>query len=104
MLEIPLLKERNSSLNDCVPSFLGTKSLIFSWMARQAIEQKSSLYTWVTADKKEREVDGLTILALILTCICPNFKVDLYAEITNVKKITIAQYDYDCSQISQTPD
>jgi hypothetical protein len=63
--------------------------------ARQAIEQQSSLYTWVTADKKKDEVDGLTILALILARICPNFKVVMYAKITKVKKITIAQYDND---------
>ncbi len=38
-------------------------------------------------------MDGLMVLALILACICPNFKVDMYSEIAKVKKLTIAQYD-----------
>ncbi len=37
----------------------------------------------------------MTILALILGRICPNFKVDMYAEIGKVKKLTIAQHDND---------
>jgi hypothetical protein len=32
---------------------------------------------------------------LLLMCICPNFKVDMYTKTTKVKKITIAQYDND---------
>jgi hypothetical protein len=60
--------------------------------ACQAIKQKSHLYTWSNLDGDEDEVDGLTILALILGQeICPNFKVDMYAEIGKVKKLTIAQ-------------
>jgi hypothetical protein len=43
----------------------------------------------------EEEIDGLTVLALILSRIRPNFKVHMYAEITKVKKLTIAQYDND---------
>ncbi len=35
------------------------------------------------------------ILALILARICYSFKVDMYTEITKVKKLTIAQYDND---------
>jgi hypothetical protein len=63
--------------------------------ARQAIEQHTNLYTWVSQNGREEEVDGLTILAMILGCIWPNFKVDMYSEITKVKKLTIAQYDKD---------
>jgi hypothetical protein len=46
-------------------------------------------------DGDKEEVDGLTILALILGQMCPNFKVDMHAEIRKVKKLTIAQYDND---------
>ncbi len=63
--------------------------------AHQAIEQHSDFYTWVSQNGCEEEVDGLTILALILACIHPNFKVDMYTEITKVKKLTLAQYDND---------
>jgi hypothetical protein len=63
--------------------------------ARQAIERKSSLYTWTSNSGIEEEINGLTVLALILSRICPNFKVGMYAEITKVKKLTIAQYDND---------
>ena len=34
--------------------------------ARQTVEQLKKLYTWVTPDGKEEEMDGLTILAIIL--------------------------------------
>ncbi len=40
-------------------------------------------------------MDGLTILALIFAHICPNFKVDMFSEITKVKRLTIAQYNND---------
>ncbi len=46
-------------------------------------------------DRFEEEIEGLTILALVLAQIRPNFKVDMYSEITKVKKLTIAQYDND---------
>jgi hypothetical protein len=76
--------------------FLGYQILeLLTDLSHQANQQQSSLYTWVTADRKEEEVVGLTILALILACICPNFKVDMYTKITKVKKITIAQYGND---------
>jgi hypothetical protein len=35
--------------------------------ARQAIEQHAHLFTWITQNGREEEVDGLTIVALILT-------------------------------------
>ena len=63
--------------------------------ARQAIEQHAHLFTWITQNGREEEVDGLTIVALILSRIRPNFKVDMYSEITKVKQLTIAQYDND---------
>ena len=63
--------------------------------ACQAIEEQSALYTWITANRHEEELDGLTILALVLARICPNFKVDMYAEMTKAKKLTISQYNND---------
>ena len=68
---------------------------LLSDSARQAIEQNNELYTWSTVDGNEEETDGLTILAMILGRIRPNFKVDMYAEIGKVKKLTIAQHDND---------
>ncbi len=46
-------------------------------------------------DGIDNEVDGLMLLALILCRICPNFKVDMYAQIGKVKKLTIAQHGND---------
>jgi hypothetical protein len=63
--------------------------------AHQAIEQHTHLFTWITQNGREEKVDGLTIVALILLRIRPNFKVDMYSEITKVKQLTIAQYDND---------
>ena len=76
--------------------FLGHQILeLLSDSAHQAIEQNSDLYTWSTVDGIDEVNDGLTILALILGHICPNFKVGMYAEIGKVEKLTIAQFDND---------
>ncbi len=61
--------------------------------APQAIEQQSALYMWTSG--REEEFDGLTILALVLAWICPNFKVDMFTEITKAKKLSISRYDND---------
>jgi hypothetical protein len=50
---------------------------------------------WVSQNGHKEEMDGLTVLALILARICPNFKVDMYSKIAKVKKVTIAQYNND---------
>jgi hypothetical protein len=63
--------------------------------ARQAIEQHTNQYMWISQNGCKEEVDGLTILALILGGICPNFKVDRYSEITRLKKLSIAQYNHN---------
>jgi len=63
--------------------------------ACQAIGQHAHIFTWITQNGREEEVNGLTIIALILSRIQPNFKVDMYSEITKVKQLTIAQYDND---------
>jgi hypothetical protein len=47
--------------------FLGHHLLdLLTDMARQAIKQQSSLYTWISASQTNEKVDGLTILMLIL--------------------------------------
>ena len=60
---------------------------------------------WVSQNGRKEKRDGLTILTLILARICPNFKVDMYTEITKVKKLTVAQYNNDVQllwdQVSQ---
>jgi hypothetical protein len=76
--------------------FLGHQIMeLLTDSACQAIKQHSNLYTWVSQNGREEEVDGLTLLALILAPIFPNFKVNMYTKITKVKKLTIAQHDND---------
>ncbi len=76
--------------------FLGHQIMVLlTDSAHQAIKQHSNLYTWVSQNGCKEEVDGLTLLALILASIRPNFKVDMYTKITKVKKLTIAQHDND---------
>jgi hypothetical protein len=76
--------------------FLGHQIMeLLTPLACQASEQHTNLYTWISKNGCKEKVDGLTILALILARIQPNFKVDMYSEITKVKKLTIAQYDND---------
>ena len=60
---------------------------------RQAIEQQSALFTWSSG--RDFEIDGLTVLALVLAWIHPNFKADMFTEIAKAKKLSISQYDND---------
>jgi hypothetical protein len=61
--------------------------------ARQAVEQLKGLYTWCTPDGKEEEMDGPTVLAIILNRIRPHYKVNMYLKIDKLKKETLEQYD-----------
>ncbi len=55
--------------------------------AHQVIEQQSDVFTWkdLTGNEDE-EMDGLTIVTLILWHLCPHHKVDMYAEIGKSKE------------------
>ena len=47
--------------------FLGHQIMeLLTPSALQAIEQHTNLYTWVSQNEREEEVDGLTLLAMIL--------------------------------------
>jgi len=47
--------------------FLGHQIMeLFTPSAHQAIEQHTNLYTWVSQNERDEEVDGLTLLAIIL--------------------------------------
>jgi hypothetical protein len=61
--------------------------------ACQAVEQLKGLCTWCTSDCKEEKMDGLTILAIVLNCIQPHYKVDMYLEVDKLEKETLEQYD-----------
>jgi hypothetical protein len=63
--------------------------------ARQVIEHQLYEYTWSDLARLDEEMDGMTIVALICRGLCPHHKVDMYAEIGNIKKLTLAQYDND---------
>ena len=62
---------------------------ILSSPARQAIEQFKLVYTWTSPDGKDKEKDGLTILALVLDQIRPHYKVDMFLEIEKIKKVKL---------------
>jgi hypothetical protein len=61
----------------------------------QVIECQSNQFVWKDENVINEEMDGLTIVALILWCLCPHHKVDMHAEIGKIKKLTAAQFDND---------
>jgi hypothetical protein len=63
--------------------------------ARQVIECQLDEYTWSDLAGLDEEMDGMTIVALVLHCLRPHHKVDMYAKIRNVKRLMLAQYDND---------
>ncbi len=40
-------------------------------------------------------MDGSTIVALILWCLCSHYKVNMHAEIGKAKKLMVAQFNND---------
>jgi hypothetical protein len=72
-----------------VHQFLESLSLA----ACQSIKQFKKLHTWTSPDGKDKEMDELTILALVINCICPHYKVDMYLEIEKIKKENLEQYE-----------
>jgi hypothetical protein len=74
--------------------FLGHQIMeLLTDSACQAIEQHPNQYTWISQNGHKEEVDGLMILALILGRIHPNFKANMFHEITELKKLSITQYN-----------
>jgi hypothetical protein len=63
--------------------------------ACQVIKRQSDLFVWKDENGINEEMDGLTIIALILWRLCPHHKVDMYTEIRKIKKLTVAQFDND---------
>ena len=63
--------------------------------SRQVIKRQSNEYTWTDLAGLDEEMDGMTIVALILRRPHPHHEVDMYAEIRNIKKLMLAQYDKD---------
>ena len=57
-----------------------------SLAACQSIKQSKKLYTWTSPDRKDKEMGGLTIFALVVNRICPHNKVDMYLKIEKIKK------------------
>ena len=60
--------------------------------ARISIELQKSIYTWTSPDGRDEEMDGLTILAIIMSRVKPHFKVDMFNELKRVKEITLKQH------------
>ena len=64
--------------------------------ARQVIKQQADLYTRKDpTGVEDDEMDGLTLVALILRRLCPHHKVNMYTEIGKDKKLMGAQFDND---------
>jgi hypothetical protein len=56
----------------------------------QVIKSQSDKYTWSDLARLNEEMDRTTMVALILHCLHPHHKVGMYAEIGNIKKLTLA--------------
>jgi hypothetical protein len=63
--------------------------------AHQVIEGQLDKYSSTDLAGLDEEMDGMTILALVLCRLHPHHKVDMYAEIGIIKMISIGQFDND---------
>ena len=106
---IPLSNARGEITNHVVPrltplgqnrmrdriqsSNLGFQAMaLLSDTARISIELQAKKYIWQSADRRDKECDGVTVLAIILSRLKPHYKVDLFAEIQICKAMTLAQF------------
>ncbi len=92
----------NAAGKKVVQQFILSKILAHQTLAMltdeacQVIEQRSDIFTWKDlTGNEDKEMGGLTIVALILQRLCPHHKVDMYAEIRKAKKLTVSPFDND---------
>ena len=91
----PRLTQRGQSrMRDRIQSSnLGFQALaLLSDTARTSIELQAKKYIWQSADRRDKECDGVTVLAIIIGRLKPHYKVDLFAEIQICKDMTLAQF------------
>jgi hypothetical protein len=93
----PLTQARKDLIQGCLHSKILAHQILSMLTddARQVIERQLDKFTWSDLAGLDEEMDGMTIVALVLRCLCPHHKVDVYAKIGNVKGLTLAQYDND---------
>ena len=60
--------------------------------AQEALQLDRALFTWTSADGRDTEQCGVTILAIVMSRLKPHYKVDLFAEVEKIKSITLAQF------------
>jgi hypothetical protein len=73
-------------------------SQIFALLSNEAqkvIKLQSNEYMWKDANGVDKEMDGMTITALILWHLFPHHKVNMYSEIGTIKKMTISKFNND---------
>ena len=63
--------------------------------AVRTIKLLQSQILWKSSDGRDEEFDGLTVVVLIISQLKPHYKVDMFNEISKVKKITMRQHSYD---------
>lgn len=65
---------------------------LFDEDGQRTLEIEKDLFTWTSADGRETERDGTSLVALILSRIKPHFHVDMWAEMKKIKELTMKQY------------
>ena len=65
---------------------------LFDEEGQRTLEIEKDLFTWTSADGRESERDGISLVALILSRIKPHFHVDMWAEMKKIKELTLKQF------------
>ena len=63
--------------------------------AKTSIRLQKSHYTWSSADGRDVEADGPTVVALIMSRVNPHYKIDMFEEIKQLKQITLSSCSND---------
>jgi hypothetical protein len=65
---------------------------LFDEDGQRTLEIEKDLFTWTSADGRETERDGASLVALVLSRIKPHYHVDMWAEMKKIKELTLKQH------------
>ena len=57
------------------------------------------MFTWTSPDEREKEYNGIVILAIALARAKPHYKADMFEELTKIKGITLKQFGNNVLQL-----
>ena len=65
---------------------------LFNDKGQRTLEIEKEIVTWTSANGRETERDGVSLVAVILSRIKPHYNVDMWKEMKKIKELTLKQF------------